>query len=1188
MSTCEPTDAKGNPRDPVTSISNQHVINTVITRARSLVFAAGNPFFLNHLSKFWGEYVRRCLQCQTLLFPVEIKSSQHPQVMKRIHSQFSPYEILDEASELCIKEEDVDHIVQHYMSKLHSRKEYKTAQKLVQDPQGKMSWVESDDIPPKDSEVWCHIECENFYSFAAIPTDSTTPPIKLKGSGFQRGVLQYDVVKVDTVKQCILFDYETERALASAHFGKTFICKVNPNNPIEFVPLDKRDPKFVNLPTLTKHEKLGVVCFDPMSIKKTPKVKDFIPIKCALKMLFVVKFLGWQRKYRYPLGIIIGTMPMGKSLLTGEMVLRMNHGIPLTHEVVFPKCQLPSQNELSLIKSDHIVDAFTIGSTSQHDSAFTCHFLNKQKDTSEYLIGVHISDIHSYATKGCPVDLVAAEQGCAVYHNPDQCIVPDSIISATRFLKNKHTRAFSVFGKVRVNGTVQSLHDNIEIRESILISSLGLTYPEVQTSIDMVSGINVHDAQVGELSWHEESDYLPVKEKLKILWKFASYLRYHRLGESSCYFPIIEHTMEECVESHFLVEELMIWTNHQVARKLLETFPDSTIIRTKKEPERVQIQSLIEEHQSAMSASLVLSQYLPQPQISACNYSIQILRDVFESKLNEIRRGNVKQAHRLIQFEHLHPQLAVVHSLFEHTQSPSMYQVSITQKKTYCHAAIKLDCYTHCTTPSKRYIDIVIQRQLHASLNKKKNPYTTDELKSICAESMKAEKFSNDYMKEFRKLYLASELQQSSKKFLCFVTKVKERKLFFCFQDLSLKSIYPSENSINLRDFSAFRIPQQGTDDLLALTPVARPQHSTPHENLASWKVKMCSIFGSPKNFLANSQFQQRHFHTHSDIQGTGEITLYIPEDSYLIEKKLSVKFQPQTYSIPFQTWKEAQSCVCLQQKSETYREKMLTLLQKFTTTKDSITDDSFDHYSTRSPIWIYEVHRTLQPFEVLQMQLSVAHQEAILIPCVQLVEVAPGLEVCIQHNSGSVKCFVDELTESATAREYRDIKDYIKKWEKLVLAEAACCSLSDANLLLVKDVIAIWPKLTQRVNSAGEPFYQLPQNDIMDSGVQIEFPRDFRENSYEFFKFSVGDLICMRYNIQDTMQCVFHMVVHHVDGFLLNVDDRVAHIGNPSIYLSFAGEASNYISSKMEEYLKNSNELFCELQLIPLALPYR
>ena len=75
LSTAEPLDECGRSKNPTKSPCGQHVFNTAITRAKSLIVCAGNPFLLMEVEKkiqktdtdkfFWKEYLRRCFVTNT-------------------------------------------------------------------------------------------------------------------------------------------------------------------------------------------------------------------------------------------------------------------------------------------------------------------------------------------------------------------------------------------------------------------------------------------------------------------------------------------------------------------------------------------------------------------------------------------------------------------------------------------------------------------------------------------------------------------------------------------------------------------------------------------------------------------------------------------------------------------------------------------------------------------------------------------------------------------------------------------------------------------------------------------------------------------------------------------------------------------------------------------------------------------
>lgn len=79
LSTFEATNKDGSTRNPTKSIADPFVVNTVVTRARSLVVSVGNPYLLLNMEKhmcikygekgkYWSNYLKRCIENNSLEF----------------------------------------------------------------------------------------------------------------------------------------------------------------------------------------------------------------------------------------------------------------------------------------------------------------------------------------------------------------------------------------------------------------------------------------------------------------------------------------------------------------------------------------------------------------------------------------------------------------------------------------------------------------------------------------------------------------------------------------------------------------------------------------------------------------------------------------------------------------------------------------------------------------------------------------------------------------------------------------------------------------------------------------------------------------------------------------------------------------------------------------------------------------
>ena len=100
LATGEPFDDNGMSSNPTKSLCNPYVFNTALSRAESLVVAVGNPFTLMRVEetmgkashggfqqRCWKEYIRVCLQEETICFSKTISKQKHFQVLARLKNK---------------------------------------------------------------------------------------------------------------------------------------------------------------------------------------------------------------------------------------------------------------------------------------------------------------------------------------------------------------------------------------------------------------------------------------------------------------------------------------------------------------------------------------------------------------------------------------------------------------------------------------------------------------------------------------------------------------------------------------------------------------------------------------------------------------------------------------------------------------------------------------------------------------------------------------------------------------------------------------------------------------------------------------------------------------------------------------------------------------------------------------------
>ncbi len=1158
---------------------------------------------------FWAEYVYRCILCQTLLLPESSSEElqQLPNKIKRLVRNVFP----DEAvymTPLSKEPNQLDVILDRYVSQLKSRPEYRKVISLVQNHQGSVAWeTETLDVlgetsDTSDKAILCTLDCKNYHDVTLIPEDPNERPRHSSSYLSRKGAFHGDKVRVDPDTNCVLLDDETFHALKQSHFGETYLCKVDPNNPTLFIPLNNKHPKFANLPPLScgtsEKGKLGegklsgVVMFKPESINEWPRVNNFIPLQCAQSLYFIVKFLGWKKRFRYPLGIVVGAIPHGYSSLFEDTILQISNNISplpcLTFDLGSTACQ---------IKEPTFSHAFTIdpkGSTD-HDDALSCMLIKSENSVHVYEVGVHITNVHKYLVQGSDLDRAVLEQGCSVYSSSDKCaskMLPQSIIDATSILEGQPRDAFSVLVKVIIQDDHQLKLTKVSITESQVTSALELTYEEAQS---LITHSPIQDDLSSKVEKYDSSWRLGIQKKLQILWKVAYYLRKDRLGRAAFCFSTGDPEDAAYPEAHFLIEEFMVWANHRVAKKLVEHLT-LTIVRTQAQPNQEQLQLLLVEHGAAMSASLALEKYAEEEQ--PCE-QVSILPTTLNCLESDLVKGNALTALHCIQFEHVHPQFAVVQYLFQQIQSPANYCVTQGQEGSYCHAALQCELYTHFTSPIRRYVDVVIQRMLHAALGGGNSQalYKPEELKGIAEDCKVSLKRAGAFERDVKRSYLAKSLLQGSKRVVCFVAKVNHSHLKLLLKDLHHKLLLPHDTTVRLQHLGAVStLPSCRDNQDSQVHLVSESQLPKEELQVFQWKVKMASFKGTPQEFLRSPLLIESRGDTNTTRNAY--ITLYVSDTGEKI--KISSNLAPMAFqadvkfptcAVPLTIWKNAQDC--LERGSPRQEHAALSCQLKLVKQENQCTPFYMarqDILSLNSALWIYKIQRPLQFYEVMNVQLTAFHQGHLLTPSIQLLEVAPGLRICVQHNRNPATCFTDTLTINASKKDYKDIEDYFQHWERVLLSEAAINSLKDCEMLILKDVHLHWPELTKTVTPSGAVYYQLETTD-KDNGVKVQFPTQFMESSYDFFSFNEGDLACVRYDVSSdngtTVHCVYHMVVHHVERDF-QVKDRVKTLKHATPYLKFVGTTSNHITCEMKNILLGQDVVVCELQLAPLTLPYR
>ena len=297
----------------------------------------------------------------------------------------------------------------------------------------------------------------------------------------------------------------------------------------------------------------------------------------------------------------------------------------------------------------------------------------KKLDNGNYLLGVHIADVSYYIKENSPLDLEARNRGTSVYLT-DRVIpmIPHQLSNGICSLNpNVERLATSCVMEIDQRGNVV----NYEIFESVIKSRIQMTYKKVNEYLE--NGII-------------NSGYEDYAESLSLMKELADIIRKNKINRGFIDFDTdeikikvdeigkpIEITLRERGTGEKLIEDFMIIANETVATHLF--YMDlPAVYRVHGEPNEERLRKFI----------TILG-----------NLGINIKLDVKKLTPKVIQRiiNEIKDNERF-------PVLSVL--------MLSCMDKAIYDPHNIGHFGIASKCYTHFTSPIRRYPDTTIHRLL--------------------------------------------------------------------------------------------------------------------------------------------------------------------------------------------------------------------------------------------------------------------------------------------------------------------------------------------------------------------------------------------------------------------------------------------------------------------------------------------
>ena len=1281
ISTVEKTEDDGSTSDPTKSICDQYVFNTVITRAQSLVVCVGDPFLLLSIEKStpgysiscWREYIKRCLETLSLQLSPHCYEAGESVVQDNIRKLYR--EIFGDLH-MSLDHFSPGSLVSDSILKTYYKEYLKAiqSQKVPTENSDRDNLLQEDEAPDYDAQmegslIECTLKCDTYRDCIAVPLNPNEPDITINGINNRRGALEGAQVKVRVYKDsdrcgCV-------REVVKQGPQRQFVCRVDSRNA-SLYPIDHKSPKLSNLPGLSQEilqrvcdhetiEERAITVFDSSYFHKdkhnemlcSPQVKDVIPLHIAKNMLFVMLYLKWTLKYRYPLGVVIAAIPKGLTLYHGERLLLAHH-----HINTAPVDKIDDNEELTIADPElHYDHAFTIDPSEAKalDDALTLEPVASD-DGKCYQLGVHITNVGGAVRKGSEVDHAAQERATAVYgsklHKTYLPMLPRRVRDALSLSEGKETPVISYTCKVQiVDMDVRIVPETIRIHESCVISRARLTYEEAQHLLNETA-----DALHAEVVYNgglQRNNTFGLKERLTVLLQISESFFKHRVQSNDMEYTIEDIDELSSPQSHFLVSELMIWANRISAEYTLSRFPELALLRRQKPPNQEELESAFEKCKDIVAYSPVHKTLADSLNITTDPGSVVFTETVWKQLYDAIQTGSLVKAKNLLRTTNYHPQLAVLCKEVNSTKCRAEYvcssklqemerftldsdrylvplswdvngfPLSRNVSKVYGHN--DLWClYTHATSPLRRYIDILVQRLILQSLRTNSNfDYSENNVLQQLSERCDIKVLNGaKFEKEYNSLSIALSLAKCSQ--FCTVHIINaERSLIFVIQELDYHCLSMDQRKFRLSSITSNAKPQAA--NIASLQENEEPKGAKEFV----WNIKFTSFacnklipvkLENVKKLLPKLEAKPD---SSSSLIQDAYLTFYLPatlteqtESASTLDSGKddhSLGLTPHCYAADFlgntavigeKDWKKVTGFMKL--PSPDTANQLKILLGSYQRDNVNVGNDVFP---PNASFLMYEAKRSFKLYESFKASFTANYNDSILSPCIQLLEVAPMLNVCVQHSTKPADCFSSPILSHASKVKYNDIHEYIELWESVLLAESAAQSVGEAEIQLIQDVPLKWLGLYP--STSLEDIYYTPYpNDCStkQEPLLIRTTTGFEERCHDYFELGVGNLVCARYNIPlggekevdgrkvTTVSAVYHLVISHI------VEEDPLDKAKPSkgnersskysesvhirkIYLKFASKNTARVSSFIKPYLEDNT---CEIQVIPLDIPYR
>ncbi|MBN3321629.1 HELZ2 Helicase, partial [Atractosteus spatula] len=982
------------------------VLNTAMTRAQSQVIVVGDAAALCYFgkcSKIWRSYIAQCIEKGSAL-PQHLTMEHIDQEVAEIARFDKDEEDTGSDSESVISEviTSTDEILQELMDDC-SDVPFKTSEEESTDDTENvnlpMKTFHSD--PEKEASLEAllkkqpnkyktgEIVIENYDRAYVMVSDNPAVHIRIKGRRNMGKTFSGDEVIVEITNENGSVFGKVMGILKKSEKSRVFVCTFEDvdlkkqKDSKDFVtqvmiPVNNTVTKIRTLCCKNNRNRVPVFKFEDGRWKAV-KYQTFNEQSKRMHV-FVVEVVRWKEHCCFPLGFITEVLTIGTSLdeglkvLDAEFEVRPHIPQPVLNEI--RKCS-ESRTDKQKRHDFRKYQTFTIDprNAKDLDDALSVRDLN-----THYEIGIHITDVASCVPMDGDLDNYARERG-ATYYRPDKeplyMFPPSLSTKLCSLLPNCDRRAISLILEVEKDT------DRI-VKSSFVLSRIN---SNKQFSYDEAEVI------IRERYMMEDYSFGTLEDCLLVAYHFSRVHRKDRLQEDWSYDQPDDYRAPGKRRAHQMIEELMIVFNSSVSDYLINKDLSKylTPLRCQKGPKVEELNDFRQKYNDIIPMSAHLTYHIGCALRAAVEKTFCILTSTWKRLQSAAEKRDFDKITDLISTDDIHPQLLPVILHFRRLLGKA-YTIRSNSKpeSKVGHYSLQLDSYTQASSPLRRYLDVILQRLLHATLSQTPVQYSPQEIDILCGKIIEKNEKANDYQKKAEIIFLAINLRKQSTQKLAFVVDVDPDgdnfKVSFPFDKTALSEKY----SVMYRDLQLEDQPEFDKD-------------------------KECMSLGWRRRVYSTDTTK-----TH-------------------LELKRLMQDCPCTGHLPQGRWQDIIQAL----KKEDWK-RVCSLLM------NTKLDQSDNRHISKSHF--VKLPFSLKPGDTLQVQLTAEVKRGFYMPAVQLLNVSPKFEVCLEHARDPSTCFSGGA-KNAAKNFYDDSEDYMKIWRPLCEMESASTAVEDSDSIIIEDM---------------------------------------------------------------------------------------------------------------------------------------